>query len=232
VCRHGTGSRLGSSSASSGITWPDPCTGGASGGKLRNAVYNGQSEGHWKMKVRSLALAVVALYALPLAYGIGSAFATDFCIELTAAEFNRRADRRGDDNACAGSHSSNIRAKARDRARDNANNAIASQCLGNVTPAIGQRACARVNLVANPSANSSWVDSPPESKPSADKVRYIGHGTGSAAGVNLCVVAHDIRLRTHNVVDGHCRHGKGLLPHRTFATARAWARCAVICRTP
>ena len=194
--------------------------------------YNGQSEGHWKMKVRSLALAVVALYALPLAYGIRSAFATDFCIELTAAEFNRRADRRGDDNACAGSHSSNIRAKARDRARDNANNAIASQCLGNVTPAIGQRACARVNLVANPSANSSWVDSPPVSKPSADKVRYIGHGTGSAAGVNLCVVAHDIRLRTHNVVDGHCRHGEGLLPHRTFATARAWARCAVICRTP
>ena len=103
VCRQGTGSRLGSSSASSGITWPDPCTGGASGGKLRNAVYNGQSEGHWKMKVRSLALAVVALYALPLAHGIGSAFATDFCIELTAAEFNRRAERRGDDNACAGS---------------------------------------------------------------------------------------------------------------------------------
>jgi hypothetical protein len=184
------------------------------------------------MKVRSLALAVVALYALPLAYGIRSAFATDFCIELTAAEFNRRAERRGDDNACAGSHSSNIRAKARDRARDNANNAIASQCLGNVTPAIGQRACARVNLVANPSANSSWVASPPASKPSADKVRYIGHGTGGAAGVNLCVVAHDIRLRTHNVVDGHCRHGEGLLPHRTFTTARAWARCAVICRTP
>ena len=182
------------------------------------------------MKVGSLALAAVALYAPAVSYGIGSAFATDFCIELTATEFNHRAERRGDDSACAGSHSSNIKAKATDRARDNASNAIARQCLRNVTPVIAQRACTRVNLVANTSANSSWADSPPAAKPSADKVRYIG--PGSAAGVNLCVVAHDIRLRTHNVVDGHCRHGKGLLPHRTFATARAWARCAVICRTP
>ena len=184
------------------------------------------------MKIGSLALAAVALYALPGAYRIKSAFATDFCIELTATEFNRRAERRGDDNACAGSHSSRIKAKARDRARDNANSAIASLCLDNVTSAIGERACARVNLVTNTSANSSWVDFPPAPKPSADKVRYIGHGTGSAADMNLCVVAHDIRLRTHNVVDGHCPHDRGLLPHRTFATARAWARCAVICRTP
>jgi hypothetical protein len=184
------------------------------------------------MKIGSLALTVVTLSAAPIDYGIGSAFATDFCIELTATEFNRRAERRGDDNACAGSHSLEIKAKARDRARDNANNAIAPQCLDSVTPGIAQRACARVNLAANTSANSSWTDSPPASKPGADKVRYIGHGTGSAAGVNLCVVAHDIRLRTHNVVDGHCPHNRGLLPHRTFATARAWARCAVICRTP
>ena len=184
------------------------------------------------MKVGSLALAVVALCAPVVSYGIGSAFATDFCVELTAAEFNRRAERRGDNNACAKSHSSNIKAKARDRARDNASNAIALQCLRNVTPGIAQRACSRVNLVANTSANSSWTASPPASKPSADKVRYIGHGTGSAAGMNLCVLAHDIRLRTHNVVDGHCPHDRGLLPHRTFATARAWARCAVVCRTP
>jgi hypothetical protein len=184
------------------------------------------------MKVGSLALAAVALCAPAVSYGIGSAFATDFCIELTAAEFNRRAERRGDDNACAGSHSSNIKAKARDRARDNASNAIAPQCLRNVTPGIGQRACTRVKLVANTSANSSWAGSPPAAKLNADKVRYIGHGIGNAAGVNLCVVAHDIRLRTHNVVDGHCPHGRGLLPHRTFATARAWARCAVVCGPP
>ena len=181
------------------------------------------------MKVGSLALAVVvALYV----HVVGSAFATDFCVELTATEFDRRAERRGDDNACAGSHSANIKANARARARDNANNAIAPQCLNSVTPGIAQQACTRVNLLANIAVNSSWVDSPPAPKPSADKVRYIGRGISRAAGVYLCVVAHDIRLRTHNVVDGHCPHDKGLLPHRTFATGRAWARCAVICRTP
>jgi len=184
------------------------------------------------MKVRSFALAAVALYAPAVSHGIGPALATDFCVELTATEFNRRAERRGDDNACAGSLSSNIRAKARDRARDNASNAIASQCLRNVTSGIGQRACSRVNLVANTSANSAWANSPPRPKPGADNVRYIGQGTGSAAGIHLCVVAHDMRLRTHNVVDGHCPHDGRLLPHRTFATARAWSRCAVICRTP
>ena len=184
------------------------------------------------MKVGSLALAVVALCATPLGYEIRSAFATDFCVELTAAEFNHRAERRGDDNACAGSHSLDIKAMARDRARDNANNAIASQCLGNVTPNIAQRACTRTNLVTNTSPNNAWGDSPPPAKPGADKVTYVGHGTGNAAGVNVCAVAHDIRLRTRNVVDGNCPHDSGLLPHRTFATARAWARCAVICRNP
>jgi hypothetical protein len=184
------------------------------------------------MKIGSLALTVVALSAAPIDYGIRSAFATDFCVELTAAEFSRRIERRGDDNACAGSDTSNIKAAARDRARDNANNAIAPQCLSNVTLDIGQQACTRVNLVANTSPNNSWVDIPPAPKPDANKVKYIGQGIGSAAGVNLCAMAHDIRLRTRNVVDGHCSHDSGLLPHRTFVTARAWARCAVICRTP
>ena len=183
------------------------------------------------MRAGSLALAVVVLFAVPAGCGSGSAFAIDFCIELTATEFNRRAERRGDDNACAGSHSSKIKAKARDRARENAINAIAPECLDNVTPDIGRRACARANLAANTSADSSWADRAPAPKPNADKVRYIGPGTGSAAGVNLCVVAHDMRLRTHNVVDGRCRHDRGLLPHRVFATARARARCAVICST-
>ena len=192
-----------------------------------------RARGHREaMRVRSLALAAVALYALAVGYGTRSALAADFCVELTATELNRRAERRGDDNACAGSHSPDIKSRARDRARDNANNAVAQQCLSDVTPGIAQRACTRVNLVANTSANSSWADSPPATKPRADKVRYIGRGTGSAASVNLCAVAHDIRLRTHNVVDGQCPHGGRLLPHRTFATARAWARCAVICRAP
>ncbi len=184
------------------------------------------------MKVGSLALTAVALYVVPLDCGTRAAFATDFCVELTASEFNHRAERRGDDNACAGNHSSDIKAVARDRARDNANNAIASQCLNSVTPDIARRACKRVNLVINSSANSSWAASPPVPKPGAHKVKYIGQGIGSAAGVNLCATAHDLRLRTRNVVDAHCPHDRGLLPHRIFATARAWARCAVVCGTP
>jgi hypothetical protein len=185
------------------------------------------------MKIGSLALALVALSAAPLDYGTTSASATDFCVELTATEFNRRLERRGDDNACAGSDPSDIKATARDRARDNANNAIASQCLNNVTADIAKQACTRVHLVANSSPNKSWVASPPAPKPNANKVKYIGQAIASgAAGVTLCAMAHDLRLRTRNVVDGHCPHKSGLLPHRTFATARAWARCAVICRTP
>jgi hypothetical protein len=184
------------------------------------------------MNIRSLALTVVAFSTPPLDCVVGSTFAADFCVELTAAEFNHSAERRGDDNACAGRHPSKIGAIARDRARDNANNALASQCLDNVTLNIAQSACTRLNFVTNTSPNNSRVDSPPVSLPGADKVRYIGHGTGSAAGVNLCVVAHDIRVRTRNVVDGQCPRDIGLLPHRIFATARASARCAVICGPP
>jgi hypothetical protein len=183
------------------------------------------------MKIGSLALTVVALSAAPAPNcGIRSALATDFCVELTATEFNHRLERRGDDNACAGSHSSDTKAIARERARDNANNAIASRCLDNVTPAIGKLACSRVNLAATTSPNSAWVGSPPAPKPDANKVKYIGHGlSNGTAGVYLCAMAHDLRLRTRNVVDGHCPHGNGLLPHRTFVSARARARCAVIC---
>jgi hypothetical protein len=155
------------------------------------------------MKPGSLGLTVV-LYAFTFGQGIKPALATAFCVELTAAEFNHRSERRGDDNACAGHPPANTKAVARNRARVNAINAIASQCIGNVTASIAQQACARANLVADVSANTSWVDAPPAPKPGASKVRYLSHGTGSAAGTNLCANAHDGRLRTHNVVDGHC----------------------------
>ena len=135
------------------------------------------------MKIGSLALTVVALSAAPPPNcGIRSALATDFCVELTAAEFNHRLERRGDDNGCDGSNSPDIKAVARERARDNANNAIASRCLDHVTPAIGKQACSRVNLVASTSPNDSWVDSAPAPKPDANKVKYIGHGIGGARG--------------------------------------------------
>ena len=151
--------------------------GDASGGELPERGIRRSEPGHREaMKVRSLALAAVALYALAVGYGTRSALAADFCIELTATELNRRAERRGDDNACAGSHSPDIKSRARDRARDNASNAIAPQCLSNVTPGIGQRACTRVNLVANTSANSAWADSPPAAKPARrqSKIHWSG----------------------------------------------------------
>jgi hypothetical protein len=184
------------------------------------------------VKIESLTPNIIVLFVVFFGFEIRSASATDFCIELTTTEINHRQERRGDANACAGDESSDIKNAARDLARSNANNAIASQCLNNVTLAIGQRACARISLVANTSPNNLWTDFSPAAKPSADNVRYIGPGVGRSAGVNLCTVMRDVRVRTRSVVDGHCRHDIGLLPHRSFATARAQARCGVICSSP
>jgi hypothetical protein len=184
------------------------------------------------MKIESLTLNIFVLFAVLFDCGIGSASATDFCIELATTEINHRQERRGDANACAGDESSDIKNAARDLARSNANNAIASQCLNDVTLTIGQQACARFSLVANTSPNNLWTDFPPAAKPNADNVRYIGRGIGGSARVNLCAVARDVRVRTHSVVDGNCRHDIGLLPHRNFVTARARARCGVICSSP
>jgi hypothetical protein len=181
------------------------------------------------MKIESLTLSIIVLFAVLFDREIRSASATDFCIELTRTEINHRQERRGDANACAGDESSDIKNAARYLARSNANNAVASQCLNNVTLTIGQQACARISLVANTSPNDLWTDFPPAAEPNADNVRYIGRGVGGSARVNLCTVARDVRVRTRSVVDGHCPHDIGLLPHRNFATARAQARCGVIC---
>ena len=69
-----------------------------------------------------------------------------------------------------------------------------------------------INLAANTSSNPSWTDLPPAPKPEAQKVRYLGQGTGAAAGVNLCVMAHDLRIRTRNAVDGRCSREGALMP--------------------
>jgi hypothetical protein len=132
------------------------------------------------MKIESLTLSIILLFAVLFDCGIGSASATDFCIELTRTEINHMQERRGDANACAGDESSDIKNATRDLARSNANNAIASQCLNDVTLTIGQQACARIGLVANTSPNNLWTDFPPAAKPNADSVRYIGRGVGGA----------------------------------------------------
>ena len=67
------------------------------------------------MNIRSLLLLVVVASAAPLSHTSSYAFATDFCVELTATEFNHRAERRGDHDACAGSQPSDFEAAARDR---------------------------------------------------------------------------------------------------------------------
>jgi len=184
------------------------------------------------MKIVSHALAIVTLYAASPDCGIRSAYATDFCVELVASEFNHSSNRRGDDNACAGDQKSNIEGTARDRARDNASNSIARKCLNSVTPQTLRRACSRANLIANTLPDLKWVDFPPAAKLSANKVRYIGHTTGDVSGHSLCTIAHDVSFRTRAIVDGNCNHEVGLLPHRNFATARAQARCAVVCSAP
>ena len=93
-----------------------------------------------------LLLMSVSILMAPFKIILGSAFAADFCVELTATEFNHQAERRGDYNACARGQRSSIEALARQRARSNASNAIASHCLKNVTPSIQQRACSRVQF--------------------------------------------------------------------------------------
>lgn len=184
------------------------------------------------MKIKSPTCIVIALFVAIFGCGISSVSATSFCIELTGNEFNRGHERRGDANACAGDDSSYLEEAAKDRARHNANNAIASQCLKDVTHTIALQGCARLNLVANTSPTNLWSDFPPAAKPEADYVRYIGREVGGSLSPNLCAVARDVRVRTRSVVDGHCPHDSGLLPHRNFVTARARARCAVICSSP
>jgi len=177
-------------------------------------------------KIARYAVTIVAFLAASLDFGIRSAHADAYCVELTASEFNHSSNRRGDQNACAGDKS-DIEGAARDRARSNANDAIARQCLNGVTLQIMRQACSRVNLTANTSPDPKWVDAPPAAKLSADKVKYIGSAT--ADGPGLCAVAHDVSFRKRSIVDGNCDHGIGLMPHRNLAIARARARCAVVC---
>ena len=63
-----------------------------------------------------LLLMVVAILMAPFNVILGAAFAADFCVELTATEFNRQAERRGDYNACARGQRSSIEALVRQRA--------------------------------------------------------------------------------------------------------------------
>jgi hypothetical protein len=61
------------------------------------------------MKIESLTLNIIVLFAVLIDCEIRSASAADFCIELTTTEINHGQERRGDANACAGDDSSDIK---------------------------------------------------------------------------------------------------------------------------
>jgi len=170
------------------------------------------------LKCGSIAFASMVMMTIP-------AMATDFCVELTVSEFPHSAQRRGDDNSCSNPDAANI-------AGENAINAIEPQCVNNVTLQSAAHACTRANLNLNTSPINWWAAFPPSAKPNAFKVRYVGHGIGSASSVNLCGVAHVVSFTRRFAVDGTCSWNGGSPPLRTFVTVHARARCAVVCSTP
>jgi hypothetical protein len=183
--------------------------------------------------IPTAALAAVTLYASVSGYGIKPAVATDLCVELPAARFALQVERRGSAAACAGAASAKVEATAIDRARTNASHAITSQCLRRVTFIMADQACHQAGSSSNGFVNGYRLsDLAASPKSVGHKASHIGQGTGDATGVALCTIARDLRLSTHTVVDGHCPHGKALLPNRVVVVARAQARCAVVCSTP
>jgi hypothetical protein len=183
--------------------------------------------------IRFLALMTLLFLAPTTNGGIQPASADDFCVQLTRSEFDQSRRRRGDANACAGDRWSNPAATARERARNNAINAIQPQCVNRVTLQMASHACTRAGLVVNTAGANFWGMFPPSARPAANKVEYFGHGIGGASSVNLCGAAHDLSIAIVRPVDGTCAGVSNASPPlREFVTARARARCGVICSTP
>jgi hypothetical protein len=114
---------------------------------------------------------------------------------------------------------------ARSRARNNAINALAFVCTNNITAQIAAAACTRVGMTVNTSAFFLF---PPSSLFSVgDETRNIGHGRGTAAAMNLCVIAQDL---TMDVDGGVFDSGCFINLRRFSAEAAARARCAVVCQ--
>jgi hypothetical protein len=114
---------------------------------------------------------------------------------------------------------------ARNRARNNAINALAFVCTNSITAEIAGAACTRVGMTVNTSA---FFIFPPASLQSVgDETRNIGHGTGTAAAMNLCVIVEDLSTNVNDgVFDASCFFNL----RRFSAVARARARCAVVCQ--
>ena len=176
------------------------------------------------MKFKWCGFTVLAAISLLIGWpelGITRASATDFCVRITRAEFPESRKRAGRHNDCS---SDSAFFAARSRARNNAIGALAFVCTNNITANIAAAACTRVGMTVNTSA---FFIFPPTSLHSVgDETRNIGHGTGTAAAMNLCVIAEDLSNDLTESVDTSCWPNS----RRFSAVARARARCAVVCQ--
>jgi hypothetical protein len=168
--------------------------------------------------------AIVVITAAP-ELGTRHLYAADLCIQLAPGELAISRRRAGQANDCRGDWAAQ---NARNISRDNATNALDQICTNSVTRAMAAQACNRVGMVVN----TSWffIIPPLASIPAVPKVKYIGHGIGDASGINLCVMTRDLDVTVTSQIDGTCTFpGPGYGTRRFFATARARARCAVVC---
>jgi hypothetical protein len=169
-------------------------------------------------------LAAITFFTVAPELGIRSSVAGDMCVQLTRAEFPQSRRRAGTANDCSieGAYYT-----ARNRARDNATNALDQVCTNGITQAIAGRACTRVGMVVNTSA--FFIIPPLASFHSqGDSQKYIGHGIGDAAAMNLCVIVEDLSMDVgDHVFDANCFFSLT----KFSATARARSRCAVVCTT-
>jgi hypothetical protein len=172
----------------------------------------------------SAVLAFILFLGASPELAITPAFADDICVQLTQAEFPQSRRRRGEANDC--SRQSAID-RAKNRARDNAAAALDQVCLNNITVSIAGAACTRVSRVVNTDAISPIFPMPalPPLGQTWHAVKSLGHGV-AAGNANLCIVLVDLDLDIDNLdSDGSCWFD----PIRTFAKARARARCGIVC---
>jgi hypothetical protein len=155
---------------------------------------------------------------------ITPAFASDICVQLTRAEFPQSRRQRGEANDCSRQTAID---RAKNRARDNAANALDQVCLNNITATLAGAACTRVSRTVNIDAISPIFGMPalPPVGQTWHAVKSLGHGV-AAGNANLCIVLVDVDLDIENLdSDGSC----WLDPIRTIAKARARARCGIVC---
>lgn len=193
--------------------------------QMHNARGGREPEEHSMSRIVFGSLTLASLVLFASTFGSSNAFAWDYCIKLTRAEFPHSALRRGHDNTCGDS-------RAAELAMDRSLTAVKPQCVNNITLGIAERACSRVNMIVNTSAINAFAVWPPQPQSSQDKVAYFAHGIGPATTLNLCGVSRVVSSTVRRVVDGRCDTNSGFTPLRTDTTVHARAHCGIVCSTP